>query len=72
MGKRVHGDADDYILHEFGIPSVTAELGKSEEYVDDWTCKSVTGCFTILNDNFKWVAHLLQNIDNIAIMVRSH
>ena len=42
------GDADDYILSEFGIPSVTAELGQQENFIDDWTCKSEEICVNIL------------------------
>lgn len=28
MNQKVHGDADDYILATYGIPSITAELGE--------------------------------------------
>ena len=45
------GDADDYILGTFGIPSVTAEMGFFGQFVKDWRCQSKGVCFEILRDN---------------------
>lgn len=39
------GDCDDFIMSTYGIPSVTAEMGVSDQYVKDWRCKSKTTCF---------------------------
>jgi hypothetical protein len=32
LGETVGGDMDDWVLHEFNIPSVTAELGNDEYF----------------------------------------
>ena len=32
MAKKIGGDADDYITATYGIPSVTAELGESDQF----------------------------------------
>jgi hypothetical protein len=40
MGEKMGGDTDDYILSKYGIPSVTAELGEDDMYINNWTCKS--------------------------------
>jgi hypothetical protein len=36
IGERIGGDCDDYILSEFRIPSVTAELGREGQYIEEW------------------------------------
>ena len=36
MGLALGGDQDDWALAELGIPSVTAELGYSGQFVDEW------------------------------------
>ena len=59
MGKRIFGDADDYVMSQYGIPSVTAELGLSEDYVNDWLCKGQYQRYNILNDNYQWVYYIL-------------
>ena len=39
IGEKIGGDCDDYVLSEFRIPSVTAELGKETQYVEEWANK---------------------------------
>jgi hypothetical protein len=36
MGITVGGDQDDWTLAELGIPSVTAEIGKEDNFIDEW------------------------------------
>ena len=36
MGITVGGDQDDWTLAELGIPSVTAEIGNADNFVDEW------------------------------------
>lgn len=64
------GDADDYVLSEFGIPSVTAELGDGDDFVDDWTCKNPQTCFNILSLNAPWMEYILANMGKIAPVVK--
>lgn len=70
MGQRIKGDADDYVLDTFGIPSVTAELGVDTDFVNDWVCKGGHQCYTILQENSSWVEFILLNIEAIAKMVK--
>lgn len=52
------GDADDYMLATYGIPSVTAEMGFFGQYVDDWRCQSKAVCFEILRENTRWIEYV--------------
>ena len=36
MGVTIGGDQDDWTLGELGIPSVTAELGRNDQFIDEW------------------------------------
>lgn len=41
FGKRIGGDADDYVTGLYGIPSVTSELGNLDMYIDNfWIIKT--------------------------------
>jgi len=66
IGEKMGGDADDYVLSKFGIPSVTAELGANDEYLDTWMCKDERSCFNILAENAPWIEYILLNIQKIA------
>ena len=70
MGEKIRGDADDFIVSTTGIPSVTAELGLSEDFIDEWTCKRPESCFSILTANSLWVEYILSNVDFIAKFVQ--
>lgn len=64
------GDADDYVLSEIGIPSVTAELGDNDDYVNDWICQSAVHCYNILSENARWMDYIIANTDKIAQSVK--
>jgi len=49
VGEKMGGDADDYVLSKYGIPSVTAELGFDESFFKTWVCKDEKECFKILS-----------------------
>ena len=66
IGEKMGGDADDYVLSKFGIPSVTAELGANDEYLDTWMCKDERSCFNILSENAPWIEYIILNIQKIA------
>lgn len=38
IGDKMGGDADDYMLDTFGIPSITAEMGYFGQFIKDWRC----------------------------------
>lgn len=39
MGITVGGDQDDWTLDKTGIPSVTAEIGNADQFIDEWQVK---------------------------------
>lgn len=51
IGERIGGDCDDYILSEFRIPSVTAELGREGQYIEEWQNKNNEEAQKICEDN---------------------
>ena len=36
MGITVGGDQDDWTLAQTGVPSVTAEIGSADQFIDEW------------------------------------
>lgn len=70
MGEKMNGDCDDYMMETYGIPSVTAEMGHLNQYVNDWKCVSPNACFDILDSNTKWMEYLFQNIGKVAAIVQ--
>lgn len=60
------GDADDYVLAQFGIPSVTAELGENDDFIADWQCKNSQTCFNILSLNAPWIEHIMTHLGEIG------
>ena len=59
IGDKMGGDADDYMLATYGIPSVTAEMGFFGQYIEDWRCQSKGVCFEILRDNTRWIEYIM-------------
>jgi carboxypeptidase T len=66
IGDVMGGDADDYVMSTFGIPSVTSEMGFFGQYIKDWRCQSKGVCFEILRENSRWIEYIFANIGNIA------
>ena len=60
------GDADDYVMSTFGIPSITSEMGFFGQYYKDWQCQSKGTCFEILRDNSRWIEYIFTKIPEIA------
>ena len=69
MGDQMGGDADDYILDSFGIPSVTSELGADSQYINDWKCSSAEVCFDILHQNSNWIDYVFTNLGRYSAHV---
>ena len=36
MGITVGGDQDDWTLGTTGVPSVTAEIGDNDQFINEW------------------------------------
>lgn len=66
IGDVMGGDADDYVLGTFGIPSITAEMGFFGQFIKDWTCQSKGVCFEILKDNSQWIEYIMSHMSTIG------
>ena len=66
IGDKMGGDADDYMMATFGIPSVTAEMGFFGQFIKDWRCQTKSVCFEIIRDNSRWIEYVIGNVGNIA------
>lgn len=66
IGDKMGGDADDYMLATFGIPSVTAEMGFFGQYIEDWRCSSKAICYEILRENTRWIEYIFKNLTRIS------
>ena len=69
IGDKMGGDADDYVLATFGVPSVTSEMGYFGQYIKDWRCQSKGVCFEILRENTRWIEYIFTNVPKIAQFV---
>jgi len=66
IGDKMGGDADDYTMSTFGIPSVTSEMGYFGQYIKDWRCQSKAVCFEIIRENNRWMEYIFEHIGTIA------
>jgi len=71
IGDVMGGDADDYMLSTYGIPSVTAEMGFYGQFVDDWTCSNKQICYDIIKENTRWIEYVFENLPSIAEKVHN-
>ena len=62
IGEKIGGDSDDYVLSELGIPSVTAELGRENQYSEEWANKNVEEAYKICSDNADYLDFTFQKI----------
>jgi hypothetical protein len=69
IGDKMGGDADDYMLDTFGIPSITAEMGYFGQFINDWRCQSKSVCFEIIRENSRWIEYIFTNIGRISAHV---
>ena len=53
---------DDWILGTLDIPSVTAELGFVDSYIDQWTIKSRSEALKLCQDNSQWLEHVFAKL----------
>lgn len=52
VNQLIGGDADDWIVQEYGIPSVTSELGAKSMYSSDsFTVSDTKSAFEIISQN---------------------
>ena len=66
IGDKMGGDADDYMMATYGIPSVTAEMGFFGQFIKDWRCQSTSVCYEILKENTRWIEYIVGKLGNIA------
>ena len=58
FGYTIGGDADDWVVDTYGIPSVTAELGSMGQYNGEWVAKSITDAQTIADEQSPWLEYI--------------
>jgi soluble cytochrome b562 len=46
---------DDWVLATLNIPSVTAELGRENQYIYEWEIKDYQTGFDIVEENQPWL-----------------
>jgi len=66
IGDKMGGDADDYMLETFGIPSITSEMGFFGQFIKDWSCQSKSVCYEILRENAQWIEYIFTNVGRFA------
>jgi hypothetical protein len=66
IGDKMGGDADDYMLETFGIPSITSEMGFFGQFIKDWRCQSKSVCYEILRENAQWIEYIFTNVGRFA------
>ena len=70
MSIIIGGDQDDWALDEHGIPSVTAEIGATNQFVDDWQLVSVHDGNSICAEQSKWIEHIFGKLPYIHGIVK--
>ena len=66
IGDKMGGDADDYMLETFGIPSITSEMGFFGQFIKDWRCQYKSVCYEILRENAQWIEYIFTNVGRFA------
>lgn len=59
---RASGEANDYIMHEFGIPSVSPELANDDVFSSGFFLKYPLVVRGVLKDNMPWVHHTMKKL----------
>lgn len=66
MSKKIGGDADDYITATYGIPSVTAEIGQDDNFIDQWIVKNKETGYNIMKANDPWLNYIYLNLPEFS------
>ena len=62
IGYQVNGELNDYILHEFNIPSVSPELANDDVFSGDFFLKYDLVVRGVLKDNQPWIYHTFKKL----------
>ena len=62
VGYEADGEANDYIMHEFNIPSVSPELANDDVFSGDFIIKYDLVVRNILKDNYPWIYHTFKKM----------
>jgi len=62
VGYEADGEANDYIMHEFNIPSVSPELANDDVFSGDFIIKYDLVVRGILKDNYPWIFHTFKKM----------
>ena len=62
MGITVGGDQDDWTLAATGVPSVTAELGDPDQFINEWQVKDAVTATQITNSQAPWLEYVFKHL----------
>lgn len=62
MGYISNGEANDYIMKEFGIPSVSPELANDDFFSTEFFLPYSFVTKSVLRDNHKWILHTFKKM----------
>jgi hypothetical protein len=62
VGYLASGEANDYILHEFGIPSVSPELANDDYFSNTFFTPYAFVSRSIMRDNHPWIYHTFKKL----------
>ena len=66
MGKKIGGDADDFITATYGIPSITAELGDGSLFYQQWVAQTKENAYGIVLSNFSWLSYIFTDLPDFS------
>ena len=67
--ETVGGDADDWIMETYGIPSVTSEIGYENQFIEDWVVKSKEMALDIVKNNSIWLDYIFKKLPTYAMQL---
>ena len=62
VGYLANGEANDYILDTFNIPSITPELANDDYYSNDFFLPYDFVSRSVVRDNYPWVFHTFKKL----------
>ena len=69
MGLALGGDQDDWTLDQLGVPSVTAELGFSGQFIDEWQLDNAGTGNSIMKEQGAWMEYIFEHLPEYGKIV---
>ena len=62
VGYLANGEANDWILDQYGVPSVSPELANDDFYSNDFFLPYAFVARSVVRDNHKWLYHTFKKL----------